>query len=173
VCTFGDVQPSFGYSFVTSRWLILSHPCEIPTANNYVAYYTNRYNGSIQGVLLLDSSDVVHEESGNLPAGSSVLVAKCDGTADQKWTWNSNGTVQQVSTGRFLDIAGCRRTPDHPAPGPAIVAFTGTDPACKGLNQRFRMNTNGSITNALDGQCLNVFEHSPGHGKRSKLARDR
>ena len=96
----------------------------------------------------------------------NVLVEACDGSSKQKWTVNTSDdgvTIWQVSSGELLTVKGCARAPLDPfGPGANVTVSPGFITPCNSSNLYWGVHTNGTITTDVDGQCLNVFEGTPG-----------
>ena len=88
-----------------------------------------------------------------------VVVPCVAGDRDQLWAFSADGRATQASTGRHLAVPQCTPAPQK-GPGIRLVVSnaTATASACDGRDQRFAFNANGTITSAIDGACLNIYE---------------
>ena len=97
----------------------------------------------------------------------NVVVQECDpNSAAQVWEVANGSTITQKNTGLLLTVDGCDRAPLDPfGPGANVTAAppVGAASKCSGNEQRFTSHPNGTVTTAVDGQCLNVFGGSNGH----------
>jgi len=86
-----------------------------------------------------------------------VQGIKCNGGKSQQWTINSDKTIRNVLSGRCLDIPNCATSA-----GTALEIYdchVGTPSSeCNSLNQQWDVNSNGSISSLLDGQCLDLYD---------------
>jgi len=92
-------------------------------------------------------------------ANSDVIVDVCvPGDNRQKWTKLGNNKFKDAN-GDCLDIDDCNTDPNGAHVSSYLChdeADSNANAACKGLNQQWVINTNGTITSVLDGYCLGV-----------------
>lgn len=98
----------------------------------------------------------------------SVVVAECDGGEAQQFVVNvSEGTIVHVSSGTALTVPNCATSDPsrHGAGAPVVFAPLGGGggSVCGGLNQRWTLHANGTITSRMTSssasQCLDVYAH--------------
>ena len=103
----------------------------------------------------------------------NVVVQKCDPSiVAQVWEVTNGSAITQRSTGLLLTVDACGRAPLDPfGPGANITAAppAGAASKCGGNEQRFTLHPNGTITTAVDGQCMNVFGGTNGRPYRRNV----
>jgi hypothetical protein len=135
-------------------------------------------------LLLLDTAEEERDFS-TTSTSNAAIVAKCDSkAADQVWDLvdaknrrvvidlkpDATGPpldtplwIRQKSSGLLLDVPKCAHAAVPRGPGPRLdvvkAPITGEDD-CGGKNLLWQMHANGTITTAVDGQCINAA-----HGK--------
>jgi alpha-galactosidase len=102
-------------------------------------------------------------------ARTSVVVAACDdGLAQQQFVIDTrNGTLVHMGSGLALTVPNCATSePSHPGAGVPVTLEPlgeGGGNACGGLNQRWTLQSNGTITSRMTlsstSQCLDVYAH--------------
>ena len=102
------------------------------------------------------------------PTPPAATVQKCDGAnTDQEWivatvagATSSGRRLLHAASGLALGFATCAGTSGAKPDVPLALAPAGAGANCSGgLEQLWFFNSNGTITSALDGACLDVFDH--------------
>jgi len=95
---------------------------------------------------------------GNFTAGALISGATCGGTTEQQWYFNStDATIRHVMTGMCLDIPECRNSSGTQLElWPCHVGKPGYE--CNSQNQIWKMNSDGTITSALNGMCIDLYD---------------
>jgi hypothetical protein len=104
----------------------------------------------------------------NVFLNTSLIVEPCETTAPgsaepvgrQKWISNADGSLTNAFIGGFATVYKCERQPPRvppPGHGRPLYVSKDADDTCGGLNQRFSINDNGTITSVLDGSCFDRF----------------
>eukprot|EP00937_MAST-01D_sp_MAST-1D-sp2_P002502 g2502.t1 len=123
-------------------------------------------DGRLQGVSLGPAATAVPSSARANAGVMKVVVQACDSeSTSQLWGVENRSAITQRESGLLLTVAGCARAPLDPfGPGANVTAApaTGTGSKCAGADQRFTLHPNGTITTAVDGQCLNVYGGIPG-----------
>ena len=128
--------------------------------------------GKLQGKFLGSVSGPDVDNIGTAKNTSAAIAVPCDGKPDQQWDFVIPSTgevldkpppvdtslhIRHRSTGKLLDVPGCKRAAEPYGPGPAIQCGTGADgESCDGKNQKWQVHANGTITTDVDGQCINA-----------------
>ncbi|MFI9343836.1 ricin-type beta-trefoil lectin domain protein [Streptomyces sp. NPDC052773] len=96
---------------------------------------------------------------GSSADGTPVQLHDCNGTAAQRWTVRSDGSVQAL--GKCLDV-----TAGSTADGAKVQLYT-----CNGTGaQRWSYNAaTGDVVNTAAGKCLDVTDHSTANGARAQI----
>ncbi len=90
--------------------------------------------------------------------GSPLEIRDCTGSAAQKWTFASDGTVRAF--GLCMDAAG-----GSSANGTVVqLANCNGGPA-----QQFRLNTSHDLTNVMQNKCVDVKDEQTANGTRLQL----
>ena len=95
------------------------------------------------------------------PSGA-ITVEPCDATAkSQTWVHDgSSGHIVHVPTGRALTIVNCTSVPIGQGHGATLALLPSggrSQGACAGRNQMWQLRSNGTVTSAMDGSCLDVW----------------
>jgi len=86
-----------------------------------------------------------------------ISATTCDGSAAQQWTINSDKTIRHVESGLCLDLPNC-----NTALSTALEFYDchigQPNEECNSLNQQWNVNSNGTITSALDNLCVDLYD---------------
>jgi hypothetical protein len=90
--------------------------------------------------------------------GTQLTLQSCDGSAGQRWTFRSDGTIR--AQGRCMDVAwGAQEN------GTVIqVADCSGNPA-----QQFRLNAVGDLVAGIAGKCVDILENRTADGSPAHL----
>ena len=97
----------------------------------------------------------------NVFLNTSLIVEACETTAPgsaepvgrQKWVANADGSLTNALLGGYATVYKCEWQPPRvppPGHGRPMYVSKDADDTCGGLNQRFSINSNGTITSMLD-----------------------
>ena len=124
-------------------------------------------DGKLQGKMLKPSTCCVacshHYAQAGCTGSIGLALATCNGTdSSQQWTFDSNHLVQKSSNG-CLQIPDCKEGPTSPGDAAIVADCSAISGSCNGANAQWSLNSNKTITSAMDGHCLDIFEgHGPG-----------
>lgn len=91
-------------------------------------------------------------------AGAPLTIRTCDGSADQRWEFPSDGTVR--SQGLCMDLVGASKDD-----GTAIRVA-----ACTGAaSQQFHLNTTDDLVAEFAVKCVDVYDRQSADGTRAIL----
>jgi hypothetical protein len=100
----------------------------------------------------------LHVPGNNPLDGMPIEMTACDGSAGERWTMASDGTIRAL--GKCLDVMG-----DPAADGARIQLF-----ACRGTaGQQWRFTAGGDLINPGAGKCLDVRDFNLGDGAALQL----
>ncbi|MFD3607003.1 RICIN domain-containing protein [Streptomyces atroolivaceus] len=91
-------------------------------------------------------------------AGAPLTIRTCDGSADQRWEFPSDGTVR--SQGLCMDLVGASKDD-----GTAIRVATCTGAA----SQQFHLNTTEDLVAQFAAKCVDVYDRQSADGTRTIL----
>jgi len=90
--------------------------------------------------------------------GFGAVVAQCDSSNTQQWTYDSNtNQISNQGTGKCLDIADCKTSPS----GNPVIVYTchTSGPPCDGKSQQWIFNSDQTITSGFaPGLCLDIYD---------------
>ncbi len=111
-------------------------------------------SGAIRGL-----ADKCVDVAGANPAnGTPVQLYDCNGTAAQRWTVGSDGTIRAL--GKCLDVTG-----NGTADGSTVQLWDCTG----GPNQRWTVTAAHDIVNPQADKCLDVTGNNPANGTRLQI----
>jgi len=147
-----------------SLWAISKSPlligCDVTNlSNDTLTILTNSEVIAInQDPLGVQAARVASTPSsgGTVTPGVPVIGSACSGSASQQWTINNDKTIRHVQSGLCMDIPNCATSA-----GTQLELWDchvgQPNEECNSLNQQWHVNSNGSITSLLDGQCVDLY----------------
>jgi Ricin-type beta-trefoil lectin domain/Subtilase family len=114
--------------------------------------------------LTVTGRGVISDPTADTPASGSDVLARCDGSMSQRWSYRGLGVLQSASTGECLAVPNMSRT--------ARLSVARCDSTKRRKYQSWKLPA-GSILSAVGGLCLNAASGSSAFGSQVTVARCR
>ncbi|NMO53342.1 ricin-type beta-trefoil lectin domain protein [Actinoplanes sp. TBRC 11911] len=100
----------------------------------------------------------IDDAGANTADGTAIQLYDCNGSAAQKWTVESDGSLRVL--GKCMDVNG-----QGTSNGSMIQLWSCTG----GANQRWQATASGTLVNPVSGRCLDATGPSSANGTRLQI----